>query len=305
MTAITLTTNGKAEIAHRSEMEISRDQIELIKRTVAKGVTDDEFQLFLYTAKRMGLDPLAKQIHAVKRWSNADSREVMSIQTGIDGYRLIADRTGNYAPGKANSYEYDENGKVISATAYAMKFVRGAWMETSATAHMSEYAQTKKDGSFTSMWASKPHIMLGKCAEALALRRAFPAELSGVYTDDEMAQADNESVTVKQPKQIPPPAQQVKPTNAEVEPAPTGLTLSKVLDEINAMREAQKFSGPRLRELYNFACGEIQARDMQCEPPPQKAGEAASAIEIMIGRCVDYDDQEAELHYEKTRNPQA
>jgi len=202
-----VTTNGKAEIAHRSEMEISRDQIELIKRTVAKGVTDDEFQLFLYTAKRMGLDPLAKQIHAVKRWSNADNREVMSIQTGIDGYRLIADRTGNYAPGKANSYEYDENGKVISATAYAMKFVRGAWMETSATAHMSEYAQTKKDGSFTSMWASKPHIMLGKCAEALALRRAFPAELSGVYTDDEMAQADNESVTVKQPKQIPPPAE--------------------------------------------------------------------------------------------------
>lgn len=202
-----LTTNGKAEIAHRSEMEISRDQIDLIKRTVAKGVTDDEFQLFLYTAKRMGLDPLAKQIHAVKRWSNADSREVMSIQTGIDGYRLIADRTGNYAPGKANSYEYDENGKVISATAYAMKFVRGAWMETSATAHMSEYAQAKKDGSFTSMWASKPHIMLGKCAEALALRRAFPAELSGVYTDDEMAQADNESVTVKQPKQIPPPAE--------------------------------------------------------------------------------------------------
>lgn len=194
-----LTTNGKAEIAHRSEMEISRDQIDLIKRTVAKNATDDEFQLFLYTAKRMGLDPLAKQIHAVKRWSNADNREVMSIQTGIDGYRLIADRTGNYAPGKANSYEYDENGKVISATAYAMKFVRGAWMETSATAHMSEYAQTKKDGSFTAMWASKPHIMLGKCAEALALRRAFPAELSGVYTDDEMAQADNESVTVKPP----------------------------------------------------------------------------------------------------------
>ena len=202
-TALT-STNGKAEIAHRSEMEISREQIELIKRTVAKGVTDDEFQLFLHAAKRMGLDPLAKQIHAVKRYSGADGREVMSIQTGIDGYRLIADRTGNYAPGKANSYEYDENGKVISATAYAMKFVRGAWMETSATAHMSEYAQTKKDGSFTSMWASKPHIMLGKCAEALALRRAFPAELSGVYTDDEMAQADNESVTVKPPKQLPP-----------------------------------------------------------------------------------------------------
>ena len=119
-----------------------------------------------------------------------------------------------------------------------------------------------------------------------------PEELgASVNGDGEIIESSAKLVTPEQPKQAPPPAQQVKPTNAEVEPAPTGLTLSKVLDEINAMREAQKFSGPRLRELYNFACGEIQARDMQCEPPPQKAGEAASAIEIMIGRCVDYDDQ--------------
>lgn len=112
-----------------------------------------------------------------------------------------------------------------------------------------------------------------------------PEELgASVNGDGEIIESSAKLVTPEQPKQAPPPAQQV-------EPAPTGLTLSKVLDEINAMREAQKFSGPRLRELYNFACGEIQARDMQCEPPPQKAGEAASAIEIMIGRCVDYDDQ--------------
>ena len=194
-----LTTNGKHELAPRSEMEISREQVELIKRTIAKGTTDDEFQLFLHSAKRMGLDPLAKQIHAVKRWSVADNREIMSIQVSIDGYRLIADRTGNYAPGKANTYAHDESGKLQSATAYVMKFVRGTWIETSATAHMSEYAQTKKDGSFTAMWATKPHVMLGKCAEALALRRAFPAELSGVYTDDEMAQADNEVITVSKP----------------------------------------------------------------------------------------------------------
>ena len=278
-TALT-SANGKAEIAHRSEMEISRDQIELIKRTVAKGVTDDEFQLFLHAAKRMGLDPLAKQIHAVKRYSGADGREVMSIQTGIDGYRLIADRTGNYAPGKANSYEYDGNGKVISATAYAMKFVRGAWMETSATAHMSEYAQTKKDGSYNAMWASKPHIMLGKCAEALALRRAFPAELSGVYTDDEMAQADNESVTVKPPKQLPPAA----------------LTPLIALDEITRIIEAKDFvkTGDRIRELFTYACAEIKTRRMDCEGKPASMKEAANSTDIMLVRCLEYDRLENE-----------
>ena len=187
-----ITTNGKAEMTHGNAIEFTPAQYDLIKRTICKGSTDDELALFMHTARRMGLDPLARQIHAVKRWTQ--NGDVMTIQTGIDGYRLVADRTGNYSPGRANTFTYDEAGRPVTATAYVMKYVRGAWMETSATAHLSEYAQTKKGGELNTMWASKPHIMLGKCAESLALRRAFPAELSGVYTDDEMAQADTPPV---------------------------------------------------------------------------------------------------------------
>ena len=86
----------------------------------------------------------------------------------------------------------------MSATAYVKKLAGGQWHVVAATAHYSEYVQKKKDGGITSMWL-KPHIMLGKCAEALALRRAFPAELSGVYTPDEMAQAANPEPEANEP----------------------------------------------------------------------------------------------------------
>ena len=190
--AIRPTTDSEVvEFNRFSAQPMTRDQIDLIKRTVARGATDDELQLFLYTAARVGLDPLMKQIYAIKRWNSVSGQNEMTIQTGIDGFRLVADRTGNYAPGRAPTFETDNEGNLLSATAYVQKFSHGIWIECAATAFYSEYVQRKKDGLPNHFWKTMPHSQLAKCAEALALRRAFPAELSHVYSFDEMGQAAN------------------------------------------------------------------------------------------------------------------
>ena len=156
------------------------DQITLIKNTICKGATDDEFKLFLHVCQRTGLDPLMKQIYSVPRGRQR------SIQTSIDGLRLIAERTERYSPGKEPLYEYDDKGNVVAATAYIKKMTKdGTWHEVSAKAFMKEYRVANND-----FWLRMPHVMLAKCAESAALRKAFPAEMSGLYSDDEMVQAD-------------------------------------------------------------------------------------------------------------------
>ena len=171
------------------------DQVDLLKRTICHGSSDDEFRLFLHVAQRSGLDPFARQIHAVKRWDSQARRETMSIQTGIDGYRLIADRTERYAGNDEAIYGPDVEDGLITVPTWASvtvhKLVGGQARPFTACARWREYRQTKKDGGPTRMWAQMPYLMLAKCAEALALRKAFPAELSGLYTHEEMAQADN------------------------------------------------------------------------------------------------------------------
>lgn len=166
------------------------EQIETIKSIYCKGASDDEFKVFLYTCQRTGLDPFARQVYYIKRGNQ------MTIQTSIDGYRLVADRTGRYAPGQEPSFVHDAHGKLLSATAYIKKRTSdGTWHIVPATAHFEEYVQVFQ-GKPSGLWQKMPRTMLAKCAEALAIRKAFPAELSGIYTKEEMDQADSVEVEV-------------------------------------------------------------------------------------------------------------
>jgi phage recombination protein Bet len=182
----------------------SRDQIELVKRTLMpRGSTDDELALFLGTAERLGLDPFTQQIRAIRRqeW-NADTRRMeprISIEVGIDGLRANAHRTGEVRK-QLGPYWCGPDGKWVDAwlkeqPPSAAKFgvLREGYLEPRwGVALWLEYRQTKQDGSTTKMWTDRPAGQLAKCAEALAWRAAFPHELGGIYTTDEMAQADHD-----------------------------------------------------------------------------------------------------------------
>lgn len=179
--------------------KLNRAQLNLIKSTVAKGASDDELRLFIQVCKGAQLNPFLKQVHLVPRWDSKTGREVRAIQVSIDGFRSIAESSGAYAGNEdpifdgEQEIEYGKEKKKLTtpntAKVSVYKIVEGQRYPFTATARWSEYYPGDKMGF---QWHIRPYLMLGKCAEALALRKAFPKLLSGMYAQEEMEKGTSE-----------------------------------------------------------------------------------------------------------------
>jgi phage recombination protein Bet len=206
------------------------EQTQLIATTIAPGCSSDELRLFAYACQRTGLDPFSKQIYAIKRGGK------MQIQAGIDGLRAIAERTGEL-DGSHTEWCGDDgqwSDAWISAkppaAAKTTIWRKGSSHPFTGVARFADY------NAGQGLWSKMPAAMIAKCSEALALRKAFPANLSGVYSTDEMEQQSIEPVTVAA---VPAPAGDAKlfaAGKAAIAKAKTIDDLTKVTTRMEARK---------------------------------------------------------------------
>jgi phage recombination protein Bet len=188
----------------------SAQQIKLIRQTIANDCNDGEFNLFMAAARSAGLDPFRKQISPLIFNKDKPDKRRMSIITTIDGLRSIAARSGRYRPDDDEpdfSYDPEDKGPTNPLGLGRAKVRiytqddRGAWHPVIGVAYWSEFAPVtdewapdetgkrrptgKKVLDTGGNWGRMPRVMLAKCAESQALRKAFPDDLSGLYEASE------------------------------------------------------------------------------------------------------------------------
>lgn len=207
MTEIEPYRPGESLVVAADQTNWTSEQVAALRHIGVDGATEGDLRVFFHQCQRTGLDPFLRQVYMISRESSERQpdgswRKVVkqTIQTGIDGYRLIARRAAHVSGdslsiGAPEWAHEDGSWRPVWTSAWgapvaARVVVQRAGESFPGVALFDEYKQTKRGGELTSMWASRPAGQIAKCAEALALRKAFPADLSGIYTDDEMSRLD-------------------------------------------------------------------------------------------------------------------
>ena len=264
------------EIHGGSDLTITADQrgftagqVAALQQIGVQDATEGDLAVFFHQAQRTGLDPFARQIYMIGRkakvWDPQTKQERyetrQTIQTGIDGFRLIARRAAD-ARGETFSMDdvlwADPDGNWHdlwiwdSPPAAAKVTVHLGAASFSAVAATREYMQTTKAGKPSGQWGRMPAVMIAKCAEALALRKAFPQDLSGIYTGDEMGQADR-------PEPAPQASQMPQPPAPHVPDFPE---ISACTD-VEQLRAWWQHSPGNIREVIEARVSDLKAVDAE------------------------------------------
>lgn len=176
-------------------LRFTEEQRRTILDTCCGGASESDARALMAIAEARGLNPMLGDCYFVERYDNQRNRKVWSVQASIDSFRSKAEETGLYCGQDEPEYEYDGKGAVSVAR---VRVYRRDWPRPCVgVARWSEYVQLTRDGKPTRFWANMPHSQLAKCAETLALRKAFPRVFARVYGDDEMAQADRPAPDIR------------------------------------------------------------------------------------------------------------
>jgi len=184
-----------------SRYGFTSEQVDVIKATIAPGATNEELALFLMVCQKTGLDPFSRQIYLSERRSFDKDKQQWVVkktpETTIDGFRVIAERSREYE-GQLGPFWCGDDGdwkdvwlpRDKMPTAAKVGVLRKGFREPMwAVALFEEYVQTTKEGKPNQMWSKMGANQLAKCCESLALRKAFPRDLSGMYSKEEMEQS--------------------------------------------------------------------------------------------------------------------
>jgi phage recombination protein Bet len=258
---------------------LSSQQLALIRSTVAKDTNNDEFNMFISLCKSAGLDPFRKQVHCLVFNKDNPKKRQATFIVGIDGYRAIASRSGDYRPDEeAPRIFYDEALKdpkinplgIDRAEVSVFKYSHGDWHRITAFAFWEEYVPLKqiwKEGQdgrkhptdelqiAKDNWLKMPKIMIAKCAEAQALRRGWPEDISGTYSADEVDKMATDMVASDQIEQYE-KEQRLKLLGGQ-ETIPSIFELSEGLKMISEgeyydqiLNHAQQIDSPDILEMF-------------------------------------------------------
>ena len=239
-------------------LEFTDDQRAMIRGTFARGASDDEFAVLMEIARARRLNPLFKQIHFVKRWT--PNGDVWAVQVAIDGLRAIAERSGLYAGQDEPEFIENPDGTLKCAK---VKVYRRDWPRPAVgVAFWNECVQTTRDKQTNkdranAMWSKMPHVMLAKVAEAFALRKAFPEDMAGLYTHDEMGH----------------PADVIESTAEALQPAPAPR-------ELPAPRGVAPVETPRGSLVPAIADLGVEADRPKDRPAPREPGDESEPVGV-------------------------